>query len=115
MSYVSWPSDLPVPNREGYQEGDIDTTVSDPNDIGVQRKRPMTTKIIRNWSFTIRCTYAQRNEILTSYKTTLGQTDFFYWTEPLSDEVVLVQIQGRPVPTSLAPDVWDMAISLQEV
>ena len=113
---TTFPTSLPTPLVNSFEASATDPWVSDPAEVGSDRRRARFTRALKSFSFTLRLTDAQRATLITFYDTTLSfGVDSFTWTDPRDSSTLTVRFSQRPRETSITRNIWDVEISLMEI
>lgn len=112
---IVFPANLPCPTPGSFSEGEVDTNVSDDNDMGLSSTRATTTKAFRTFGWSAIMTEAQRQEILEFYDTTLGRVKPFAWVHPWSGEQMQVRLGSRPTADHFSVGYWTISINMVEI
>ena len=92
-----------------------DGIVQDSGEIGPPRKRRRTTRVLRQWSFTLRLTTLAEKAVWDEfYETTTNfGIDSFTWV--LIGTTYTVQLLAAPELSHVEADIYDVSISLGEI
>ena len=116
MAYASWPSALPVPMRDQFEESEADAgTISDPNDYGPGNSRAVTTGSKRAFALGFGLNDAQFIVADNFYTTTIKRVEYFYWTHPITGDTILVKMSGRPKRKPISYDYNLVTVRFVEV
>lgn len=116
MADIDFPESLPGPLYGTLEEPSTDPWVQDASEVGARRRRKRFTRTLRQFSFQMRLTTAQKELLLAFYDVDLDDgVNAFIWTHPESAVVYEVRFSGRPAPKNLTIGIWDVPVTLEEI
>ena len=112
---ASFPTSLPPPLGGSLEPSYNDGIVQDTGEIGPIRHRRRTTRVLKNWSFTMRlASGADKATWDTFFEKTINYgVDNFTWT--LSGTVYTVQFLQKPKINHVVGDIYDVSLTIGEV
>ncbi len=114
MTVPSFPSSLPGPVSGSLDRSLNDGIVKDEGEIGAARRRRRTTRVLKQWSFTMRVQGTEKDTFETFYQTTIDYgIKEFNWT--LEGTTYRVQMGPAPDLTHVEADIWDYSLAFEEV
>ncbi|MBH1591387.1 hypothetical protein I5U77_02840 [Stenotrophomonas maltophilia] len=120
MAEFNWPSSLPCPLLEGYEEpeGD-DGIISTTMQAGPAKRRPRVSLVPDEVSMVLLLSQAQVQTLNGFYLTTLRKTRAFNWRDfrfpTASDNVAVYRFMAKPSYRPVTPRLWKATLSLQRL
>jgi hypothetical protein len=116
MADIDFPASL-NPARDGqFEEGALETKVSDQSEVGAPRRRNRFTRALGRFSFQLLLTDAEKELLLAFYDTTLVRgVHAFNWTHPRTDVVYEAAMPSRPAIKHLSGELWTADVSIEEI
>lgn len=115
MPTPEFPSSLPAPSLPIGGKPD-DPAIRSDAEGGYTLTRPRYTRIRKEWSLKWNAmTAAQLSTLLTFWGTVKGGSIFFTWTAADDDVSKTVRFAGSPEYSLIAPDTYEVSVSIQEV
>lgn len=115
MADIDFPASLPGPLDGSFQENSVDPWVQDTGEVGASRRRKRFTRKLRSFSFKMRLTSDQKDELLSFYDDDLDDgVDMFSWVHP-DGQTLEVRMASRPPVQHVTAEIWDVDLVLKEI
>ncbi len=101
---------------ESLKGDGTDVYVSDPSEVGRNRRRARFTRVLHAWTYDLDLTAAEKVILDTFYETTLSNGVLtFNWTHPLSGTSYEVRFIGRPQETDSRTSGYRVQVGIEEI
>ena len=95
-----WPSTLPLPEQEGYNEVQANNILRTAMDAGAPKQRRRYTAVYTTVKFQMTLTSTQTTTLMSFYN--LVGAGSFYWTHPRTSASVTARFIEPPILTAKA-------------
>lgn len=113
---LAFPNELPKPLNGSLGEKSNPAWIQDRAQQGAGSRRAINSRILRSWTFSLRCNLEKREALLAFHDVDCGLgVAQFVWTHPSTGETVEVQFSHRPEPSHVELHNYIMSVGLEEV
>jgi len=116
MATIDWPSGLDAALVGTLVEDRVANYANDKATVGAPKRRARFTRTLKAWKFTIRLdatTYTTLNTFIDT--TSNGGVTSFDWTHPVTAVEYEVRFAELPSIKNVSQDIWDAAISIEQI